>query len=116
MNTRLSAVAVTLLLANAAASAQAVFRGDSTHAGVFATQGPRKIHRVAWTFTTGGRVVSSPTYADGTLFFGGDDGGIYAVDAASGRQIWRRATGGPVPASPAVSGGTVYAPSYDGKF
>lgn len=116
MNARLWAIAATLLTASAAGSAQSVFRGDSAHTGVFATQGPRKLHRVVWTFPTGGRVVSSPTYADGTLFFGSDDGGIYAVDAASGRQIWRRATGGPVPASPAVAGGTVYVASYDGKF
>ncbi len=116
MSARLSAVAATLLFASTAVSAQSVFRGDAAHTGVFATQGPRQFHRVAWTFTTGGRVVSSPTYAEGTLFFGGDDGNIYAVDAASGRQKWRRATGGPVPASPAVAGGTVYVPSYDGKF
>ena len=116
MNVRLSVIAATLMVASAACPAQAVFRGDSAHTGVFATQGPRQFHRVAWTFMTGGRVVSSPTYADGALYFGGDDGGIYAVDALSGRQLWKRATGGPVPASPAVAGGTVYAPSYDGTF
>ena len=41
---------------------------------------------------------------------------MYAVDAATGRQIWKRATNGPVPATPAIADGTVYIGSYDGKF
>ena len=38
-----------------------------------------------------------------TIYFGGDDGNIYAVDAANGRQLWKHATGGPVPSTPAVA-------------
>ncbi len=53
---------------------------------------------------------------DQVIFFGGDDGNVYAVDAESGRQVWKRATGGPVCATPAVADGTVYVGSYDGKF
>ena len=45
---------------------------------------------------------------DKTLYFGGDDGNIYAVDAASGWQLRKRATGGPVPSTPAVANGIVY--------
>lgn len=112
--------AVALALLGLAASppglAQSVFRGNAAHTGVYASQGPRQFHRVLWTFTTGGRIVSSPVYADGALYVGGDDGSIYAVEAASGRQLWRHATGGPVAGSPAVAEGTVYVMSYDGKF
>jgi outer membrane protein assembly factor BamB len=50
------------------------------------------------------------------LYFGSDDGNVYAVDVTTGRQKWKYATGGPVPASPAVAGGMVYFPSYDGRF
>lgn len=110
------ALAIVGLAASTAGLAQSVFRGDAAHSGVYASQGPRRFHRVLWTFTTGERIVSSPVYGDGTIFFGGDDGSIYAVEAASGRQLWRHATGGPVAGSPAVVDGTVYVMSYDGKF
>ena len=93
-----------------------MFRGDAAHTGVLAGPAPRQFHRVKWRFATGDRIVSSPVWHEKTIFFGGDDGNIYAVDAESGRQIWKRTTGGPVPATPAVADGTVYVGSYDGKF
>ena len=96
--------------------AQSMFRGDGAHTGIYADKGPRQFHRVKWTFPTGGRIVSSPVAQDGVIFFGSDDGYVYAVDAGSGRQIWKRGTNGPVPATPAVAHGVVYVGSYDGKF
>ena len=81
----LALVAVVALMPFAARS-QAMFRGDAAHHGASADAAPREFHRVKWTFTTGARVVSSPVWRDGTLFFGSDDGNVYAVDAASGRQ------------------------------
>ncbi|MBI4902701.1 MAG: PQQ-binding-like beta-propeller repeat protein [Acidobacteria bacterium] len=93
-----------------------MFRGGEQRTGVLRAQAPRQFHRVKWRFATGDRVASSPVVAWGVLYFGSDDGNIYAVDASSGRQKWKRATGGPVPATPAVVNGTVYAGSYDGKF
>lgn len=98
------------------AHAQSMFRGDATHAGNYAGEGPRQFHRIKWKFPTGDRIVSSPTYRDGVIYFGGDDGNVYAVDASTGHQIWKRATGGPVPSSPAIAGDTLYIGSYDGKF
>ena len=95
---------------------QSMFRGDPAHSGVYAAQAPRKFHRVKWKFPTGERIVSSPVFAEKVIYFGGDDGNIYAVDAESGVQLWKYSTGGPVPATPAVVDGTVYAGSYDGKF
>jgi outer membrane protein assembly factor BamB len=111
-------VGLTLLAAVAAgaAHAQATFRGDAAHAGAQRADGPRQFHRVRWTFPTGDRIVSSPVYADGTIYFGGDDGNVYAVAAADGRQRWKRATGGPVAATPAIAGDTLYVGSYDGRF
>ncbi len=93
-----------------------MFRGDATHSGVSPGQAPRQFHRVKWKFPTGDRVVSSPVWQNNVLYFGGDDGNVYAVDAATGRQIWKHVTGGPVPSTPAVAGGVVYVGSYDGKF
>jgi outer membrane protein assembly factor BamB len=96
--------------------AQSMFRGDPAHSGASAGPAPRQFHRVKWKFPTGERIVSSPVFQDKTIYFGGDDGNIYAVDSETGRQSWKRATGGPVPCTPAVANGIVYAASYDGKF
>lgn len=97
-------------------SAQNMFRGDVAHSGVYSGPAPRQFHGVKWKFATGDRVVSSPVIQGGTLYFGSDDGNVYAVDAESGRQIWKRVTGGPVCATPAVANEMVYVGSYDGKF
>jgi outer membrane protein assembly factor BamB len=95
---------------------QSMFRGDATHSGTYAGSGPRQFHRIKWKFPTGDRIVSSAVLHEKVLYFGGDDGNIYAVDAQTGHQLWKRATGGPVPATPAVADGIVYIGSYDGKF
>jgi len=102
--------------AASAIDAQSMFRGDAMHSGTFAGPAPRQFHRVKWKFPTGDRVMSSPVFKDNVIYFGGDDGNVYAVDAATGHQIWKRATNGPAPATPAVADGTVYIGSYDGKF
>src|SRR5947209_19392390 len=93
-----------------------MFRGDPAHTGAYAGSAPREFHRVKWKFPTGDRIVSSPVFANNAIYFGGDDGNIYSVDAATGTQKWKYSTGGPVPATPAEVDGILYAGSYDGKF
>jgi outer membrane protein assembly factor BamB len=100
----------------ASSQAQSMFRGDPAHSGVYAGQGPRQFHRVKWKFPTGNRIVSSPVMDNKKVYFGSDDGNVYAVDAKSGHEIWRRTTRGPVPSTPAVAAGIVYFISYDGNF
>jgi outer membrane protein assembly factor BamB len=100
----------------AAANAQSMFRGDAIHSGRYAGSAPRQFHRVKWKFPTGDRVISSPVFKDNVIYFGGDDGNVYAVDAETGRQIWKRAMNGPAPSTPAIADGTLYIGSYDGKF
>ncbi len=95
---------------------QSMFRGDPAHSGVYAGQGPRQFHRLKWKFATGNRIVSSPVIDNKKIYFGSDDGNVYAIDAESGREIWKRPTKGPVPSTFAVAGGIVYLTSYDGNF
>jgi outer membrane protein assembly factor BamB len=45
-----------------------------------------------WNAVVGFQTVSSPSYKDGTVFFG-TEGGVYAVDAASGHILWAGVTG-----------------------
>lgn len=104
------------LLLPLSAAAQSMFRGDAKHSGVASSTAPRQMPQVKWSFPTGDRIVSSPVWFDGLVIFGSDDGNVYAVEAASGRQRWMHRTGGPVPATPAVAGGRVFVPSYDGRL
>ena len=116
MNASRIAVLVATLGAITSINAQSMFRADAAHSGTYSGPAPRQFHRLKWKFPTGDRVISSPVFKDNVIYFGGDDGNIYAVDAASGHQIWKRTTNGPVPASPAIDDGTLYIGSYDGKF
>jgi len=59
---------------------------------------------------------SSPALVEGTVYFGAGDGGVYAVDAATGVLQWKFQTGGVVHASPAVAGGMVYIGSWDSRL
>jgi len=109
-------VALLAFLASGVCQAQSMFRGNPAHTGVYAGPAPRQFHRIKWKFPTGDRIVSSPVWSDGVVYFGGDDGNIYAVATQTGRQIWKQATGGPSPSTPAVIDGTLYVVSYDGKL
>jgi outer membrane protein assembly factor BamB len=58
---------------------------------------------------------TEPVAAGGLVFFGGSDGKVEALDAATGARIWTYWTGGSVYAPPTVSSGMVYVGSYDGQ-
>ena len=116
MKSVVTGIALAGVLASAGAFAQAMFRGDAAHDGTYRADGPRQFHRVKWKFPTGDRIVSSAVYQGGTIYFGSDDGNVYAVEAADGRQLWKYRTGGPVAATPAIAGNSLYVGSYDGKF
>jgi eukaryotic-like serine/threonine-protein kinase len=111
-----SFLAVCMTAVTVPAMAQTMFHADAVHSGVYSTQGPHRLDKPAWTFKTGGAVLSSAAVVDGTAYFGSDDRSLYAVDIATGLKKWSFATGGIVRSSPAVSGGVVYFASYDGEI
>jgi eukaryotic-like serine/threonine-protein kinase len=113
---KISHISIALLFLSGVTQAQSMFRGDPAHTGVYSGPAPREFHRVKWKFPTGNRIVGSPVILDRFLYFGGDDGNVYAVDVETGRQVWKTRTRGPVPCTPAIANGTVYIGSYDGKF
>ena len=45
--------------------------------------------REAWVFFTNGPVRLPPTFHQGKLLFGSDDGCVYSIDARSGQQHWK---------------------------
>ena len=68
-----------------------------------------------WHYDTGIRVQSSPAIdADGTVYFGGKDGNLYALNPQDGSLKWSFATGGAIDTPPTIDAdGTVYFGSND---
>lgn len=92
---------------------------NDQHTGVCPYSGPAGPNVAAlWVFQTGAPCVSSPAVGSGMVFFGSGDGGLYAVDASTGKQVWVMKTGGAVNSSPALSldGSSVYVGSEDGSL
>lgn len=114
-------LAAGLVLAIAAAplaawsQSTAMFGGDARHSGTYATAAPGNLE-VLWSFQTREPIVSSPVVAEGTVYFGGSDNFLYALEAGTGKLRWKFDAHGNVGSSPAVSGGRVFVLSLDGNL
>ena len=97
-------------------SGTAMFRGNLARTGVYPGSGPKALTRLIWKFRTESGVFSSPAVADGVVYFGSQDGHLYAVDIATGQERWRFRTESLVFSSPAVADGVVYFGSRDGHL
>lgn len=67
--------------------------GDAVY---YASSTDDAVHRLdaatgerVWSFTTGGPVRVVPTWSQGRLYFGSDDGFAYAIEATSGELAWK---------------------------
>jgi outer membrane protein assembly factor BamB len=67
-----------------------------------------------WTFDAGSPLWAGATFADGTVYAGGQDGALHAVDARSGRKRWSFEAGGPIRTRPTVAGADLYFQADDG--
>jgi outer membrane protein assembly factor BamB len=72
------------------------------------------IAKPVWTFQTGGAIWSSPSTTDGVVYFGSNDGFIYALQTKDGKTVWKFKTGGAVFSKPTIDGDHLYALSDDG--
>jgi outer membrane protein assembly factor BamB len=88
-----------------------MFRHDPAHSGI-GQSGPTNLN-LDWKFTTSGAVVSSPTVADGLVYFGSQDKSIYCVDARNGVLIWKFKENDYIESSPAVVNGRLYTGADD---
>jgi outer membrane protein assembly factor BamB len=93
-----------------------MFRGDLSHSGIYSGTGVPILKGVKWTFRTHGEVISSPAIANGVVYFGSNDGKLYAIDQETGTQKWNFSTNARITSSPAIANGLVYFSSYDGSF
>ena len=68
---------------------------------------------VKWTYDADGPFWGSPVVANGTVYIGGTDNSLYAIDAETGTEEWTFPARHRIEATPAYSDGTVYVGSYD---
>jgi outer membrane protein assembly factor BamB len=68
-----------------------------------------------WEFQTASHTESSPVVADGKVFFGAGDDGLFCLDARTGKEVWHF-TGPHVDTPPTVVGKRLFAGSGYGKF
>lgn len=112
---RLVVIAACLFATASLADTPAMFRGGLAHTGTYSGRAIAAPH-LAWTFHTGGRVIGSPTVADGAAYVGSTDGNLTAVELKTGTALWKFHTEARVVSTPAVANGTVFFESYDGNF
>ena len=62
----------------------------------------------AWTYKTGGAVLSSPIIVDGVVYVGSEDKHLHAIDAETGQEKWKLASETLIDASPVYADGVVY--------
>ena len=91
-----------------------MWRHDPAHSAT-GQSGPTNL-TLRWNFTTGGAVISSPSLANGRVYFGSQDKNIYALDARTGDFLWKFKTGARIKSSPAVVDGRVYIGPDDGTI
>ena len=92
-----------------------MFRRDIGNTGFASVNTSTNDLNLKWSFLTDDFVSSSPSIdKDGTIYFGSDDGNLYAMHPG-GRLEWTYSTGNKIcTSSPAVApDGTIYIGSYD---
>ena len=73
-----------------------------------------KTGRTIWKRSLPGRAESSPLVVDRTVYFGCEDGQLYALSTRNGNVRWSTSLGGPVKSAPAYHGGNLYVGDYGG--
>jgi outer membrane protein assembly factor BamB len=92
-----------------------MFRFDQQHSGRYPWATPTS-NETLWTYSTGGSIFTSPAVSvAGIVYFGANDGKVYAVQAADGSPVWNYTTGGEIVSSPAAVDGMVFIGSNDNR-
>jgi eukaryotic-like serine/threonine-protein kinase len=88
----------------------AMTRANVHGTGVYVTNGIRELIGLQWTFDSRDkRSITTPVIHESTVYFGGREGRLYAVDVATGTEKWsRKLTDSTNTSAPAVAGDTVY--------
>jgi outer membrane protein assembly factor BamB len=73
-----------------------------------------KTGKIVWKRSLPGRAESSPLVIGRSVYFGCEDGNLYALSTISGNVRWATPLGGPVKSAPAYYGGRLYVGDYGG--
>jgi outer membrane protein assembly factor BamB len=73
--------------------------------------------KTVWTFTAQNKLWSRPLVSDGVVYQGSLDHNMYALDAATGKELWKFTEAkSPIVTQPSISGGLLYFGSFDNQF
>jgi len=72
--------------------------------------------KLAWQFKTENKLWSRPLVAEGKVFQASLDHTLYALDAATGKELWRFRADASVASTPAIYDGVLYFGAFDGNF
>lgn len=114
----------TLIIEPTPNSNGAMDRANLHGTGVYVTKGVVQLHGLKWKhkmssqpggfgLSINGKVGSTPAIIDGTIYIGGAEDYLFALDAETGQEKWRFKTPGGSVNSPAVADGIVYFGSGD---
>lgn len=73
-----------------------------------------RLVRPVWARDLGAPLWAGPRYAGGSVYVGGVDGRVHAVDARTGTERWSFRAGGEIRTRPTVADGAVYFQADDG--
>ncbi len=88
------------------------FRGQPELTGRAGGELPAELH-LRWSFASGAPTLSSPVIVGEHVFVGNDDGKVFAISLATGKEVWSVALGEPddppiIEAPPFVADGRIY--------
>ena len=95
--------------------AWAEFRGNLNNTGYSTSRAPDS-GKGFFRFDATWPIRSSPVVHDDILYFGSEEGRLYAVDITSTKDLWNFSASGEFWASPLVAGGRVYIGSTNANF
>ncbi len=75
-----------------------------------------KTGKTIWKRSLPGRAESSPVVVGRTVYFGCENGSLFALSTISGNVRWETQLGGEVKSAPAYYGGTLYVGDYGGTM
>jgi outer membrane protein assembly factor BamB len=91
-----------------------VFRGNSFQTGVATSELPDPL-TILWKFEAGD-FEGTAAIADGVVYVGSQNGFVYAIGLADGKEKWKYKAGAPIKIGMAINSDTVYAGDEDGKL
>ena len=123
MKRRIQLIIAIAAIACAATSACAenwpLFKNNGLRNGTMSTEMASSVRFAGqreWTTQLWQNIASSPAVYKEKVYFGSNDGVVYALNLYTGEQLWKFSTDNWVTSSPAVVNGRLYVGSFDSRL